>query len=182
MWLDRPYMYWQQSANHKSWIIISDNHFLYFYRLSYSSRHCISFGWFRQCEQCWFYHNERFCEKPGQFLQRKRHKGMRRMMMMTVSIIVVIIIESRVGGRWSWKNFSIFSSFNTALPVIFISQNAWTYLYMDIFPLFLQFAIVQFSDKFQLHFSFSDFDKNNINNIDQLGGWTKTASAIRYVV
>lgn len=53
-------------------------------------------------------------------------------------------------------------------------------------PLFLQFAIVQFSTNVQIESSFSDSDQNNletnIDNIRQFRGWTHTASAIEFVV
>ncbi|KAI4531817.1 hypothetical protein MG293_018331 [Ovis ammon polii] len=49
-----------------------------------------------------------------------------------------------------------------------------------------QFSLVQFSDRFQEHFTFKDFATssdplNLLNSVWQLGGWTFTASAIRFV-
>lgn len=51
---------------------------------------------------------------------------------------------------------------------------------------FSQFSLVQFSDRFQEHFTFKDFATssdplNLLNSVWQLGGWTFTASAIRFV-
>lgn len=60
------------------------------------------------------------------------------------------------------------------------------FICLRVFPLFLQFAIVQFSSITKSHFSFTNFDKSNfkndINNIQQLNGGTNTASAIQFVV
>uniref|UniRef100_A0A452DS48 Integrin subunit alpha X n=1 Tax=Capra hircus TaxID=9925 RepID=A0A452DS48_CAPHI len=49
-----------------------------------------------------------------------------------------------------------------------------------------QFSLVQFSDRFQEHFTFKDFATssdplNLLNSVWQLRGWTFTASAIRFV-
>ncbi|KAJ1067647.1 hypothetical protein K5549_010765 [Capra hircus] len=51
---------------------------------------------------------------------------------------------------------------------------------------FSQFSLVQFSDRFQEHFTFKDFATssdplNLLNSVWQLRGWTFTASAIRFV-
>lgn len=65
---DRAYTYLQQSVNHKSWIMISEYHYLYFCRMPNPSRYCVSVGWFRQCESRRLSTNERICDKTGQFI------------------------------------------------------------------------------------------------------------------
>lgn len=53
-------------------------------------------------------------------------------------------------------------------------------------PLFLQFAVVQFSKTFQIESSFTDSDQinleRNIGKMTQLSSWTWTGPAISFVV
>lgn len=51
---------------------------------------------------------------------------------------------------------------------------------------FPQFSLMQFSNKFREHFTFREFTHNSnplalLDSVDQLGGYTHTATAIRMV-
>lgn len=62
----------------------------------------------------------------------------------------------------------------------------YSFSFVHGIPLFLQFAIVQFSSTVKIESSFADSDQSNleknIEKIGQLTGGTRTASAIQYVV